>query len=211
MAAPNNAAWSKNPLPRLSTPAAIATGQHLQYRSVEPRKVLPEGVTVDAALGLNANVQKQVLTRSNRQAGTSQVSQSAGEDILAAQRRNRPISPHLSIYRPQVTWIPSAFNRITGSILSGTLYAFGAAYLVSPMFGWHLESASIAASFASLPIFAKVGLKMFYALPFTFHSLNGLRHLTWDVGAGLTNRQVIITGWTVIGLSVVSAIGLAFL
>jgi succinate dehydrogenase (ubiquinone) cytochrome b560 subunit len=79
------------------------------------------------------------------------------------------------------------------------------------MFGWHLESASLAAGFAAWPIFAKVLAKMFVAFPFTFHGLNGIRHLVWDTGATLTNKQVIYTGWTVVGLSVVSALALTFM
>ncbi|KAJ9617010.1 hypothetical protein H2200_000731 [Cladophialophora chaetospira] len=139
------------------------------------------------------------------------LSQSTGQEILASQRLNRPISPHLSIYKPQITWYGSALNRITGATLSGVIYAYGALYLVSPLFGWHLESASLAAAFASWPIIAKVLVKASVAFPFTYHSFNGLRHLVWDTGAAFTNKQVIYTGWTVVGLSVVSAIGLTFL
>ncbi|OCT52631.1 Succinate dehydrogenase cytochrome B subunit, mitochondrial [Cladophialophora carrionii] len=148
---------------------------------------------------------------SSRPATTSTVSQSSGQEILANQRLNRPISPHLSIYRPQITWYGSALNRITGAVLSSGIYVFGAAYLVAPLFGWHLESASLAASFAAWPILAKVLFKGAVAFPFTYHGLNGIRHLVWDTGASLTNKQVIYTGWTVVGLSVVSALGLTFL
>ena len=101
-------------------------------------------------------------------------------------------------------------NRITGSILSGSLYLFGFAYLVAPAFGWHLESASMAAAFAAWPVAAKVLTKFLLAWPFTFHSFNGLRHLAWDMGSNLTNKQVIVTGWTVIGISFVTALGLTF-
>ena len=94
-------------------------------------------------------------------------------------------------------------------MLSGTLYLYGIAYLVAPTLGWHLESASLAAGFAALPFIAQLLLKTVYALPFTFHSFNGLRHLTWDTGAAFTNRQVIVTGWTMIGVSVATALGLA--
>ena len=96
-------------------------------------------------------------------------------------------------------------------MLSGTMYLFGIAYLAAPTIGWHLESASIAASFAALPFIVQFGLKAIYALPFTFHSFNGLRHLTWDTGTAFTNKQVIVTGWTVIGVSVVTALGLALI
>ena len=139
------------------------------------------------------------------------MSDSEANSILAAQRRNRPISPHLSIYRPQITWYGSISNRITGAILSGSFYLFGAAYLVAPVIGWHLESASIAAAFATWPYALKTLTKVFFAFPFTYHSLNGIRHLVWDAGAAFSNKQVIVTGWTVVGLSVVSALGLTFL
>lgn len=142
----------------------------------------------------------------------SQLTQHVNEptsDILIKQRLNRPVSPHLAIYRPQITWYGSALNRITGSILSGGFYVFGAAYVLAPVMGWHLESASIAAAFGSLPVAAKFGIKALAAFPFTYHSYNGIRHLVWDMGYSINNKQVQRTGWAVVGLSVVSTLGLA--
>lgn len=130
-------------------------------------------------------------------------------EILRKQRLSRPVAPHLTIYQPQVTWVLSGLNRLTGVTLSGALYVFGLAYLAAPVLGWNLTSAAMAASFAKWPVFLKVFAKMGLALPFTFHSFNGLRHLAWDTGSNLTNRQVWITGWTVVGVSIVSALGLA--
>ncbi|KAH8702242.1 succinate dehydrogenase cytochrome b560 subunit [Talaromyces proteolyticus] len=131
--------------------------------------------------------------------------------ILAEQRLNRPVAPHLTIYRPQITWYASALHRITGSLASGSLYLFATAYLVAPVVGWHLESASIAAAFGALPVLAKVLIKAALAMPVTFHSFNGVRHLIWDFGKALTNKQVITTGWTVVGLSSAAALALALL
>ncbi|OXV12093.1 hypothetical protein Egran_00145 [Elaphomyces granulatus] len=131
--------------------------------------------------------------------------------ILAQQRLNRPVAPHLTIYRPQITWYASALHRVTGAALSGGLYVFATAYLVAPLLGWHLESASLAAAFGALPLAAKLIVKLGVALPFTFHSFNGVRHLIWDLGRNLTNKQVITSGWTVVGLSVTSALLLALL
>ncbi|KAF2095941.1 succinate dehydrogenase cytochrome b560 subunit [Rhizodiscina lignyota] len=144
-----------------------------------------------------------------RQVTTQNVSQDT--DILAKQRLHRPVAPHLGIYRPQITWIPSMFNRITGLMLSGPLYLFSMAYLVAPLMGWHLESQSIAAAFGALPVIAKVGVKGLIAWPFTFHSLNGVRHLMWDFALGFKNKTVAQTGWTVVGLSAVTAIALALM
>jgi succinate dehydrogenase (ubiquinone) cytochrome b560 subunit len=117
----------------------------------------------------------------------------------------------LSIYRPQITWYASSLHRITGSVASGALYVFATAYLAAPLLGWHLESASIAAAFGALPLAAKFIIKLGVAMPITFHSFNGVRHLIWDTGRQLTNKQVIWTGWTMVGLSSIAAIVLAML
>ena len=74
---------------------------------------------------------------------------------------------------------PTSFENLPGVDVLG-VYVFGAAYLVSPLFGWHLDVASMAAAFGSLPVAAKFGIKTAIALPFTYHSFNGLRHLAWD-------------------------------
>lgn len=78
---------------------------------------------------------------------------------------------------------------------------------------------NLAVAFGALPIVTKVGIKTLIAAPFAFHSINGIRHLVWDSGMGrtcsltiadiaLTNKQVIRTGWTVVGLSALTTIGL---
>lgn len=54
-------------------------------------------------------------------------------------------------------------------------------------------------------------MKFGVALPFTYHAFNGVRHLVWDLGKELSNKQVNQTGWAVVGLSVVSAAILAAL
>nr|BAJ07113.1 succinate dehydrogenase subunit C [Corynespora cassiicola] len=136
-----------------------------------------------------------------RAAATQQVNESQAQEILAKQRIQRPVSPHLSIYRPQITWYASSFNRITGVALSGGLYLFGFAYLAAPTLGWHLETQSMVAAVAAWPVAAKVAAKISIAMPFFFHSLNGLRHLSWDIGLGFKNKAVIQTGWSVIALS----------
>lgn len=54
-------------------------------------------------------------------------------------------------------------------------------------------------------------MKLGLAMPFTYHCINGVRHLVWDTGRFLTNKQVIQTGWAMVGLSTVSALALALL
>ncbi|KAJ5177163.1 uncharacterized protein N7482_003040 [Penicillium canariense] len=156
-----------------------------------------------AAVALGQSMQKRPVTSSPNTEDPAQ--------ILVKQRLNRPVSPHLTIYRPQIGWIGSSLHRITGVALSGTLYLWATAYLASPALGWHLESASMVAAMGALPVAAKVLIKATMALPFTYHSMNGLRHLMWDLGRGLSNPTIIKSGWTVVGLSVTSALALAFL
>jgi succinate dehydrogenase (ubiquinone) cytochrome b560 subunit len=146
----------------------------------------------------------------HRQALSSVPNDDAPKDSpLAKQRLHRPVSPHLTIYRPQITWISSALNRVTGVAVSGVFYLFGISYLVAPAFGWHLESAVLAASFAAWPVAAKVATKFAFAMPFVFHSINSLRHIVWDFGKQITNQQVKTTGWAAVGLSVAASLYLA--
>ncbi|KUJ17665.1 uncharacterized protein LY89DRAFT_615869 [Mollisia scopiformis] len=158
------------------------------------------------------NTLKPLAIGSSTQArpiSTQKLTPTDSYEILVAQRKNRPSSPHFTIYRPQITWLNSIMHRATGAVLSGGFYVFGAAYLVSPLFGWHLDSATMAAAFGSWPVLAKVLAKFAVAMPFTFHSFNGIRHLVWDMGRQFTNQQVIRTGWITVGVAAVSALGLA--
>lgn len=66
------------------------------------------------------------------------------------------------------------------------IYLYAMAYLAAPVMGWHLDSATIAEAFGSLNEYAKFGLKFLVALPFSFHSWNGIRHLMWDTASELS-------------------------
>lgn len=52
-------------------------------------------------------------------------------------------------------------------------------------------------------------IKFYIALPVTFHTLNGVRHLSWDNGKFLQLNEVYKTGYIVCGLAVLSALALA--
>ncbi|KAH8890038.1 hypothetical protein GQ53DRAFT_620505, partial [Thozetella sp. PMI_491] len=148
-----------------------------------------------------------------RPVATQKITAEANQELLAEQRRRRPISPHLEIYNYGQTWFGhSAWQRITGSIFSGGLYVFATAYLAAPLLGWHLETASLTAAFATLPVAIKGGFKFLLAWPFVYHSVNGVRHLLWDMRLGFANpkERVTATGWAVWGTTLVLGLGLAF-
>ncbi|KAK3370386.1 hypothetical protein B0H63DRAFT_486900 [Podospora didyma] len=160
-----------------------------------------------AKLGMTAS---SIQSTQTRLVATQKLTPTDAHDILAAQRLHRPVSPHLEIYDKQQTFFGgSIWQRITGSAFSGGLYVFGAAYLVAPLIGWHLESASLAAAFGGLPLAVKGGLKFLLAWPFTFHALNGVRHLTFDIGIGFKRKDIVKTGWYVWGASIVTGLYLA--
>ncbi|KAH7059007.1 hypothetical protein B0J12DRAFT_594846 [Macrophomina phaseolina] len=119
--------------------------------------------------------------------------------------------PHLSIYRPQHTWFnPSILGRITGSLLSGGLYLFFAAYACAPLLGWDFSSQNVVvvvvAAAAALPAAATVGAKSLLGFAGSFHCANGVRHLVWDCGKRLNNVAARRSGWVVLGVSVCGAV-----
>ena len=146
-----------------------------------------------------------------RPAATNTHTPEEGNALLVAQRRLRPVAPHIGIYQPQLTWYLSGASRVGGAILSGGVYLYAVAYALAPYVGWHMESAAVAAAFGSLPLLVKLGLKGVVATPFVFHSFNGTRHLLWDTGKELSMKGVYRTGYTVLALSAVCTGALFFL
>ncbi|GFF68310.1 hypothetical protein CNMCM6936_001271 [Aspergillus lentulus] len=133
----------------------------------------------------------------------------SAQEELARQRLRRPVAPHLSIYKWQVHSVSSALERNTGLLLAGSLYLFGTSYLVAPWLGLDLSSAALVAAFGSLPVVAKVLIKLAVAWPFTFHLFNGIRYVVSSTGYTLNSRsQFIKIAWAVVGSSALAAVGL---
>ena len=108
-------------------------------------------------------------------------------------RGNRPLSPHLTIYRPQMTSISSIFVRITGNaLLAATLL----------LIAWLLAASTSAEAFAWVQCVITswfgdlVFLLSLWAL--WYHTLGGLRHLIWDTGRGLELKTAERMGWMMI-------------
>lgn len=149
-----------------------------------------------------------ILSTSTRRLSTNSAPK-APLTILEQQRLRRPVSPHATIYRPQITWLGSITGRVTGSLAAGALYLFFAGYAVAPVFGWDLGSEAAVAFAAGLPGAVKVGAKALAGWAVSYHCLNGVRHLAWDFAVGVNNRAVMRSGWVVVGLSVCGAVGSA--
>nr|ADD37889.1 Succinate dehydrogenase cytochrome b560 subunit, mitochondrial [Lepeophtheirus salmonis] len=120
-------------------------------------------------------------------------------------RLNRPLSPHLTIYKPQLTSMLSITHRGTGIFLTGVVYAGGLIpFLLPSNFPTFLQSLEVA---PSLILLFKFGI----AFPFAFHSWNGIRHLFWDMGIGLKIREVYSSGSLVVALALVTSVILTVL
>ncbi|TPX53058.1 hypothetical protein SeMB42_g01032 [Synchytrium endobioticum] len=113
-----------------------------------------------------------------------------------SEKFHRPVSPHMTIYEPQITWYASIMHRITGAGLATGFYAGSIWYALAPF-----DSAAVATAIHSLPAAIVFTGKVLAVAPFWFHSLNGIRHLVWDIGVGFDNNTVKQTGWTVVGLT----------
>jgi succinate dehydrogenase / fumarate reductase cytochrome b subunit len=112
--------------------------------------------------------------------------------------RQRPLSPHLQVYKPQITSTLSIIHRATGVVnaIGGLIVA---AWLVavasSPeCFAWSQEI--FATWYGKLALFA-------FSASMIYHLLNGIRHLLWDIGWGMEIETVVKTGYLVVGLSLI--------
>ncbi|CAG7716854.1 unnamed protein product [Allacma fusca] len=129
------------------------------------------------------------------------------EDYFEKNKRlNRPMSPHLTIYKFQITSMLSITHRGTGLALSALTSGFAIGMLSVPGSFPHYLAILQASQLGSASIFAA---KLILAFPLIFHFTNGIRHLAWDMGIGFKNKEVSTTGWTVLGLSLLLAIGAA--
>lgn len=116
-------------------------------------------------------------------------------------KKNRPLAPHLTIYTPQITSIVSIFHRISGSILTLTfIFIILTIYLdfaFSEFSGFYLTSLFL----YDYSYWILVILSNFVFMLICFHFCNGIRHLVWDFGIGLDNKNISITGFLVLGIS----------
>ena len=106
---------------------------------------------------------------------------------------SRPLSPHLTWYRPQITSVLSITHRLTGIALS-----IGSVLLV-----WWLVAISLGGNYlrtTQLMLRSPVGLVCLAAwtLAFFYHLCSGIRHLAWDAGYGFDIRTTYRTGYFVL-------------
>jgi len=118
----------------------------------------------------------------------------------------RPLSPHLSIYKPQLTSILSILHRITGVflfagiiILSWVIFSF--VYFPSCVeeINLYIQDCLLLSVILKLAIFS-------WCFALFYHLYNGIRHLFWDVGKGFELKQTYRSGKIVVILAIISTI-----
>ena len=114
----------------------------------------------------------------------------------------RPLSPHLGIYRPMLTMMMSITHRITGvALYAGTLL----------LAWWLIATASGASTYATMQWFMNSLIGKLILFGYTWalihHMLGGIRHLIWDTGRGFgpTERE-----WLTVA-TIVGSVGLTLL
>jgi succinate dehydrogenase / fumarate reductase cytochrome b subunit len=109
----------------------------------------------------------------------------------------RPLSPHLGVYKFMYTMTLSILHRITGVAASFGFLLF--AWWLMALATGH-DSYQRVMGFLQTPV-AKL-LLVGFTFAFVYHSCNGIRHLVWDTGRGLERAQARRSGWLVIVVAV---------
>jgi len=110
----------------------------------------------------------------------------------------RPLSPHLSIYRWPITMTLSILHRATGVAMSVGLVLL-AFWLTSAAAGAG-EYAEFSALMSTLP--GRL-LLIGWSFAFFYHLANGIRHFVWDTGRGFEKHQANASAWFVIVFAVI--------
>ncbi len=111
---------------------------------------------------------------------------------------NRPLSPHLQIYKPIPTMVMSIAHRITGAAL----------YFGTLLVAWWLIAASTSEAYFDFvngffgSFFGRLVL-FGYTWALIHHMIGGIRHLVWDTGAGMEKHTATKAAYATIISSVV--------
>jgi succinate dehydrogenase / fumarate reductase cytochrome b subunit len=114
---------------------------------------------------------------------------------------HRPLSPHLQVYKWQLTSVMSILHRATGIALS-----VGALYLAV----WVVYASASPATYAAFQSFNTsvlgrivLGGWLFCAF---YHLSNGIRHLFWDAGYGFELKDAYRSGWIVVAVALITTV-----
>ena len=109
---------------------------------------------------------------------------------------NRPLSPHIQVYKPQLTSVLSICHRLTGLALAAGMLLLAT---------WLMAAAAGPQAYTTLQAFINswFGRILLFTWTFSlfFHLCNGIRHLFWDAVRGFELRTIYASGWLVVAVS----------
>lgn len=150
-------------------------------------------VDLAAARRLNESIGKMRTGDGNRLRG-ARLPTARRVCIMAL--RERPLSPHLQIYRPQITSVLSILHRITGAALAvGTLLLVYWLVAIAGGPDTYDAAQSLMGSIVGRLLLLGWTWALFY------HLANGVRHLFWDAGKGFELPTVAASGWAAVILA----------
>lgn len=120
--------------------------------------------------------------------------------------KNRPLSPHLQVYKWELHMLASILHRATGVALGvGTI-----------LLTWWLVAVSSGPSYFALVndiMSSTLGRFVLFGFSYAliYHLLNGLRHLRWDMGKGLSKESAAASGKIMMIMSVIITLGIWYL
>ena len=113
----------------------------------------------------------------------------------------RPLSPHLQIYKPQLTSVMSISHRFTGVILSLLSIIIPIFFILLSLGDEYFDLLIVVLNHFLVKL-------ILYGIIFVvfYHLLNGIRHLFWDIGMGLSIKESYLSGYLVIIISIITTL-----
>lgn len=115
---------------------------------------------------------------------------------MASKASKRPLSPHLQVYKPQMTSVMSIMHRVTGAGNTIGLLLFS---------WWLISAASGIDSYANFMSFMTSVFGLFLLFGWTvsvfYHMCNGVRHLFWDTGKLFKIENAYKAGYIVLAMT----------
>jgi succinate dehydrogenase / fumarate reductase cytochrome b subunit len=113
----------------------------------------------------------------------------------------RPLSPHLQIYKPQLTSVLSISHRMTGvALYAGVL--LGCFWFMCVAF-----APSLAVALTETAFWGGRWVLIVWSACLFYHFYNGWRHLAWDIGKGFDLPSVYFSGYMVVLLTILTTVG----
>ena len=117
-------------------------------------------------------------------------------------RALRPLSPHLQVYKPQMTSLTSILHRITGFALS-----FGLILLCWWLWAAAYNPRALKDFYGFTGSWFGIAMLFGWSVAFYYHLANGIRHLIWDTGRMLKVEDAYKGGYAVLGFTFGAVLG----